>query len=288
MDRDGSPIDTHLRGDFEKNGVFVEVEFGNVASLYRDLFKFHIAGTSGAAEVGIIVVATAQLAAFFDQGQATWETATGAPALHAGWPPAADRDRGPGRQRLVAESRARYDEMLADARGERRDRATPSSPCCASRPRWASTSSRRLTKRPPRRLAGDGSPIPLVASELRHQLAADALDEADDEGVAHHEGAPAIGHAGVRPVVREAVEALELARGQATVAPVLDLDEVLEARRGAAALAGQDRPRGPVRPVGVGDGALDVEVGRVRALVVALLALGALEVLPARQLVGAG
>ncbi len=76
VDRDGRPIDTHLRGDFEKNGVFVEVEFGNVASLYRDLFKFHVAGTSGAAEVGIIVVATAQLAAFFDQGQATWESAT--------------------------------------------------------------------------------------------------------------------------------------------------------------------------------------------------------------------
>ena len=74
--QDGQPIDTHLRGDFEKSGVFVEVEFGNVASLYRDLFKFHIAGTSGAAEVGVIVVATAQLAAFFDQGQATWEQAT--------------------------------------------------------------------------------------------------------------------------------------------------------------------------------------------------------------------
>jgi hypothetical protein len=85
VDHDGQPIDTHLRGDFEKNGVFVEVEFGNVASLYRDLFKFHIAGTSGAAEVGIIVVATAQLAAFFDQGQATWETATGLlPYMRAG------------------------------------------------------------------------------------------------------------------------------------------------------------------------------------------------------------
>jgi hypothetical protein len=77
VDQDGRPIDTHLRGDFEKNGVFIEVEFGNVASLYRDLFKFHVAGTTGAAEVGIIVVATAQLAAFFDQGQATWESATG-------------------------------------------------------------------------------------------------------------------------------------------------------------------------------------------------------------------
>jgi hypothetical protein len=76
VDQEGHPIDTHLKGDFEKGGVFVEVEFGNVASLYRDLFKFHVAGTTGAAEVGVIVVATARLAAFFDQGQATWEQAT--------------------------------------------------------------------------------------------------------------------------------------------------------------------------------------------------------------------
>lgn len=85
VDQDGQPIDTRLRGDFEKNRVLVEVEFGNVASLYRDIFKFHIAGTSGAAEVGVIVVATAQLAAFFDQGQATWEQATGLlPYMRAG------------------------------------------------------------------------------------------------------------------------------------------------------------------------------------------------------------
>jgi hypothetical protein len=85
VDREGKPIDTHLRGDFEKNGVFVEVEFGNVASLYRDLFKFHIAGTTGAAEVGVVIVATAQIAALFDQGQATWEQATSLlPYMRAG------------------------------------------------------------------------------------------------------------------------------------------------------------------------------------------------------------
>ena len=77
VDQEGRPIDTRLKGDFEKNGVFVEVEFGNVASLFRNLFKFHIAGTSGAARVGVIVVATAELATFFDQGLATWEQATG-------------------------------------------------------------------------------------------------------------------------------------------------------------------------------------------------------------------
>ena len=55
--------------------MFVEVEFGNVASFYRDLFKFHIAGTTGAAKVGVIVVATDALARLFDQGQARFEQA---------------------------------------------------------------------------------------------------------------------------------------------------------------------------------------------------------------------
>lgn len=85
IDREGQPIDTRLRGDFEKSGVFVEVEFGNVASFYRDLFKFHIAGTTGAAQVGVIVVATDALARLFDQGQARFEQAVSMlPYMRAG------------------------------------------------------------------------------------------------------------------------------------------------------------------------------------------------------------
>ena len=85
IDREGHPIDTRLRGDFEKSGVFVEVEFGNVASFYRDLFKFHIAGTTGAAHVGVIVVATDALARLFDQGQARYEQAVSLlPYMRAG------------------------------------------------------------------------------------------------------------------------------------------------------------------------------------------------------------
>jgi len=85
IDREGNPIDTRLRGDFEKSGVFVEVEFGNVASFYRDLFKFHIAGTTGAAQVGVIVVATDRLARLFDQGQARFEQAVSMlPYMRAG------------------------------------------------------------------------------------------------------------------------------------------------------------------------------------------------------------
>lgn len=75
LDLHGDPVDKLQRGDFAKSDVFVEVEFGNVASFYRDLFKFHIAGTTGAAEVGVVVVATATLARLFDQNVATYQLA---------------------------------------------------------------------------------------------------------------------------------------------------------------------------------------------------------------------
>lgn len=64
-----------LKGDFVKNKVFVEVEFGNVASLFRDLFKFQIANRSGLGDVGVLIVATDRLARFHDQGVATYEAA---------------------------------------------------------------------------------------------------------------------------------------------------------------------------------------------------------------------
>ena len=73
----GTPADLSLRGDFAKAGVFVEVEFGNSASLFRDLFKFQIASRSGMGEVAVLIVATAQVAKFFDSGVATFEQAVG-------------------------------------------------------------------------------------------------------------------------------------------------------------------------------------------------------------------
>lgn len=71
----GTSADLSLRGDFAKNGVFVEVEFGNSASLYRDLFKFQIASRSGMGEVAVLIVATVQLAKLFDSGVGTFEQA---------------------------------------------------------------------------------------------------------------------------------------------------------------------------------------------------------------------
>lgn len=73
----GTPADLALRGDFASEGVFVEVEFGNSASLFRDLFKFQIASRSGSGEVGVLITATAQTAKFFDSGVATYEQAVG-------------------------------------------------------------------------------------------------------------------------------------------------------------------------------------------------------------------
>jgi hypothetical protein len=73
----GVPADLALRGDFSKKGVFVEVEFGNSASLYRDLFKFQIANRSGVGEVGVLITATTEMGKFFDSGIATYEQAVG-------------------------------------------------------------------------------------------------------------------------------------------------------------------------------------------------------------------
>jgi hypothetical protein len=76
----GSTIGTsrvRLRGDFEKNGVFVEVEFGNSASLFRDLFKFQVANREKRGEVGVLVTATRQLMKFHDSGVTTHELIDG-------------------------------------------------------------------------------------------------------------------------------------------------------------------------------------------------------------------
>lgn len=64
-----------LLGDFVKGKVFVEVEFGNVASMYRDVFKFQIANRSGAGDVGVLVAGTQLTMKFCDQGVTTFEAA---------------------------------------------------------------------------------------------------------------------------------------------------------------------------------------------------------------------
>lgn len=63
-----------LKGDFVKNKVFVEVEFGNIASFFRDLFKFQIANRAGVGDVAVLVTAMDRMARFHDQGVTTFET----------------------------------------------------------------------------------------------------------------------------------------------------------------------------------------------------------------------
>lgn len=70
---DGPP--RKWKGDFFRNDVFVEVEFGNVASMYRDFFKFQIANRARTGDVAVLIVATRRLAKFFDSGVATYELA---------------------------------------------------------------------------------------------------------------------------------------------------------------------------------------------------------------------
>lgn len=61
------------KGDFAKNGVFVEVEFGNTASLFRDLFKFQVANRERQGQVAVLVTPVRALARLHDSGITTYE-----------------------------------------------------------------------------------------------------------------------------------------------------------------------------------------------------------------------
>jgi hypothetical protein len=73
MAGDDAPLG--LKGDFYRGGVFVEVEFGNIASMHRDFFKFQIANRAGTGQVAVLVTAMERLARFFDSGVTTFEAA---------------------------------------------------------------------------------------------------------------------------------------------------------------------------------------------------------------------
>ena len=47
-----------LIGDFEKNDVFVEIQFGNSSTLYRDYYKFHYGLTHGLLSLAVLIVPT--------------------------------------------------------------------------------------------------------------------------------------------------------------------------------------------------------------------------------------
>jgi len=47
-----------LIGDFEKNDVFVEIQFGNSSTLYRDYYKFHYGLTHNLLSLTVLIVPT--------------------------------------------------------------------------------------------------------------------------------------------------------------------------------------------------------------------------------------
>ena len=53
-----------LIGDFQKNDVFVEIQFGNSATLYRDYYKFHYGLTHNLLSLAVLILPTIP-AAFF-------------------------------------------------------------------------------------------------------------------------------------------------------------------------------------------------------------------------------
>lgn len=48
-----------LIGDFQKDDVFVEIQFGNGATLYRDYYKFHYGLTHNLLALAVLIVPTA-------------------------------------------------------------------------------------------------------------------------------------------------------------------------------------------------------------------------------------
>jgi len=47
-----------LIGDFQKNDIFVEIQFGNSATIYRDYYKFHYGLTHGLLALAVLIVPT--------------------------------------------------------------------------------------------------------------------------------------------------------------------------------------------------------------------------------------
>ena len=47
-----------LIGDFQKNDIFVEIQFGNSATIYRDYYKFHFGITNNLLSLAVLIVPT--------------------------------------------------------------------------------------------------------------------------------------------------------------------------------------------------------------------------------------
>ena len=59
--------DPKLIGDFQKDLVFVEVQFGNIATLYRDFYKFQYGHHKWLLSLGVLIVPDKPLTFFPDR-----------------------------------------------------------------------------------------------------------------------------------------------------------------------------------------------------------------------------
>jgi hypothetical protein len=71
-DRGGGP-ETGLKGDYKKGRLQVEVQFGNMARWYTDVFKFQLSYSLGAIDVAVLVVPTQAFANLIDENVAHFE-----------------------------------------------------------------------------------------------------------------------------------------------------------------------------------------------------------------------
>ena len=71
-ERSGGP-ETGLKADYKKGRIQVEVQFGNMARWYTDVFKFQLSYSLDNIDVGILVVPTQVLANLIDENVAYYE-----------------------------------------------------------------------------------------------------------------------------------------------------------------------------------------------------------------------
>jgi len=64
---------TGIKADYKKDRVQVEVQFGNMARWYTDVFKFQVSYSLGLIDVGVLVVPMQEFANTIDENIAYYE-----------------------------------------------------------------------------------------------------------------------------------------------------------------------------------------------------------------------
>lgn len=70
---EGQEQEPETRADFRKNRVQIEIQFGNMARWYADVFKFQVSYSEGIVDVGVLVVPTQMFANTIDENVAYFE-----------------------------------------------------------------------------------------------------------------------------------------------------------------------------------------------------------------------